>query len=275
MATAAQDQPQLRPRRGPLYALYAANLISYVGDMMMFLGIPWFVLQTTGSVARTGVAAFFTTGSIAIAALLGSAVVDRLGFRRASVVSDLASGVGIALIPLLYLTVGLPFWALLALVFVAGLLTTPGATARSALVPDLAALADVRIERATALSDGISRLSRFLGAPLAGILIALIGTSNLLWIDAATFFISALLIGSLVPRHLLAAGPTASAALPAASTEVSATDETPPLRQCTRRHRVRRARSGAARHHRRGVDLQHARRRLRRGAGSGVRYAGV
>ena len=169
--------------------------------MMMFLAVPWFVLQTTGSIAQTGITAFFTTGSIAIAALLGSAFVDHLGFKRASVVSDLASCIAVALIPLLYATVGLPFWALLALVFCAGLLTTPGATARSALVPDLAALAGVRIERATALTDGISRLSRFFGAPLAGVLIALIGTSNLLWIDAATFGASALLIGLLVPRQ--------------------------------------------------------------------------
>jgi MFS family permease len=87
-------------------------------------------------------------------------------------------------------------------VFCAGLLTTPGETARSALVPDLAALAGVRMERATALTDGISRLSRFIGAPLAGVLIALIGTSNLLWIDAATFGASALLIGLLVPHQL-------------------------------------------------------------------------
>jgi MFS family permease len=200
--------PQLEPlvrvprRPWPLYSLYTANLISYVGNVMMLLAVPWFVLQTTKSVGLTGITAFFTMGSIAIAALLGSAVVDRLGFRRASVVSDLTSCVAVALIPLLYATIGLPFWALLALVFCAGLLTTPGQTARSALVPDLAALAGVRMERATALTDGISRLSRFIGAPLAGILIALIGTSNLLWIDAATFGASALLIGLLVPRQL-------------------------------------------------------------------------
>jgi MFS family permease len=206
-ATVAEQAPSLRQRRQqrPLYALYTANLISFVGDMMMFLAVPWFVLQTTGSVAQTGVTAFFTTGSIAVAALLGSAMVDRLGFKRASVVSDLASCIAVALIPLLHATVGLPFWTLLALVFCAGLLTTPGETARSALVPDLAALAYVRIERATALTDGISRLSRFIGAPLAGVLIALIGTSNLLWIDAATFGASALLIGLLVPRRLPAA----------------------------------------------------------------------
>ncbi len=228
--TVAEQEPSVRQRRQqrPLYAFYAANLISYVGDMMMFLAVPWFVLQTTGSVARTGIAAFFTTGSIAVAALLSSAMVDRLGFKRASVLSDLASCIAVALIPLLYATTGLPFWALLALVFCAGLVTTPGATARAALVPDLAALAGVRIERATALTDGISRLSRFIGAPLAGVLIALIGTSNLLWIDAASFGTSALLIGLLVPRRLLVAEHEAARSL---ATEHAASPTATPARR--------------------------------------------
>lgn len=234
MGIAAEGAPLVtRVQRSPLYALYAANLISLSGDMMMLLAIPWFVLQTTGSVERTGIAAFFTTAAVAVAALLGSGVVDRLGFRRASMVSDLASGVSVALIPLLHMTVGLPFWALLALVFVAGLLTTPGATARSALVPDLTALAQVRFERATALTDGISRLSRFIGAPLAGILIVLIGTSNLLWIDAATFFASAMLIGLLVPRRLPAAGQigVAASAPPAEMADEPAAEMLPPRRR--------------------------------------------
>lgn len=194
------DQPA---RRAPLYALYTSNIVSAIGDVLTVLAVPWFVLQSTGSVGQTGLAAFFTTASVALSALLGSAIVDRLGFRRASVVSDLASAVSVALIPLLYDTVGLPFWALLLLVFVAGLLMTPGATARSAMVPELAALAHMRIERAAATSDGVTRLSRFIGAPLAGLLIAFIGASNLLWIDAATFAFSALVIGRAVPAMLL------------------------------------------------------------------------
>lgn len=190
-------------RRAPLFALYTSNMVSAVGDVLMVLAIPWFVLQTTGSVVQTGLAAFFTTASIAISALLSSAIVDRLGFRRASVVSDLASAASVALIPLLYETVGLPFWALLLLVFLAGLLTTPGGTARAAMVPELAQLAQMRLERAAATSDGVTRLSRFIGAPLAGILIAFIGPSNLLWIDAATFAFSAVVIGRAVPAMLL------------------------------------------------------------------------
>ncbi|MGH2516896.1 MAG: MFS transporter, partial [Ktedonobacterales bacterium] len=212
-------------RRLPLFALYTANAVSQIGDMLMFLAIPWFVLQTTGSITQTGIAAFFTFASVGLSALLGSAIVDRLGFQRASVVSDLASAGCVALIPLLYATVGLPFWALLALIFFAGVLTTPGQTARSALVPDLAQLARVRIERVTAAKDGVTRLSRFAGAPLAGILIAVIGTSNLLWIDAATFAFSALAIGVAVPVRLsmpaLATAPLPDSAVPVASSDES------------------------------------------------------
>ncbi len=194
-------QQQLQPQRRniPLFSLFGANTISYVGDILMQLAIPWFVLQTTGSVAKTGITAFFTTLPTIIAAFFGASLVDRLGYKRMSVVSDITSGVSVALIPLLYYTIGLAFWQLLVLVFFAGLLQTPGATARSSMVPDLVALTTVPLERANAVTDGIRRVSGFIGAPLAGVLIAFIGTSNLLWLDAASFFISALLIGAAVP----------------------------------------------------------------------------
>ena len=214
-------QPAGPVQRAPLVALYIANTISAVGDVLMFIAVPWFVLQTTGSVIQTGLAAFFSTAAVAASALLGAPIVDRFGFRRASVVSDLASAASVALIPLLYETVGLPFWALLLLVFLAGLLTTPGATARAAMVPDLAELARVRLERASAASDGATRISRFIGAPLAGVLIAFIGPGNLLWIDALSFAVSALVIGRAVPALLPALLPSRPAASDAATGETA------------------------------------------------------
>src|SRR5947209_6839754 len=167
--------------------------------MLTFLAIPWFVLQITGSVTQTGITAFFSTLPSVFSAFFGSALVDRLGYKRTSVLGDIASGATVALIPLLYHTVGLAFWELLALVFLGGLLKSPGVTARTSLVPDLAARATMRLERANALSDGVNRVARFIGAPVAGVLIAIIGTSNLLWLDAASFALSAMLIGLAVP----------------------------------------------------------------------------
>ena len=197
------SRSEARPaRRLPLVALYTANAVSQTGDMLMLLAVPWFVLQTTGSITKTGITAFFSTAAIGLSALFGGAIVDRIGLRRASVASDLASALCVALVPLLYLTVGLPFWALLALVFLAGLLTTPGQTARSALIPDLAQLARARLERVTAATDSVTRLARFAGAPLAGVLIAIVGTSNLLFIDAVTFAFSAIVIGTAIPVRM-------------------------------------------------------------------------
>jgi MFS family permease len=208
-ASASTSQPTSTltppPRRSALYALFTANAVSAVGDVLAFLAVPWFVLQTTGSLTQTGITAACTTAGVAVSAFFGASVVDRLGYRRASVVSDLTSGVGIALIPLLYLLGRLAFPELLALVFLAGFFTTPGGTARSSLVPDLAEFAGARMERVTATSDGIRRISSFIGAPLAGILIALTNTTYLLWIDAATFVFSAALVGLAIPttvRHV-------------------------------------------------------------------------
>ncbi|HEY7355780.1 MAG TPA: MFS transporter, partial [Ktedonobacterales bacterium] len=194
----------------PLFALFGANAISYIGDFLMALAVPWFVLQTTGSVTKTGITAFFSTLPTIISAFFGGALVDRLGYKYASILSDLTSGVSVALIPLLYATIGLAFWQLLVLVFFAGLLQTPGATARSAMIPDLAPRARMPLERANSISDGIRRVSGFIGAPLAGVLIAFTGTSNLLWLDALSFFLSAALVGLGVTSIATAAPPAAA-----------------------------------------------------------------
>jgi MFS family permease len=88
--------------RLPLSAFFTGSVISYVGDTLTLLAIPWFVLQTTGSVTQTGITAFFSVVPMALSAFFGSALVDRWGYKRTSVLGDLASGLTVALIPLLY-----------------------------------------------------------------------------------------------------------------------------------------------------------------------------
>src|SRR4030042_261602 len=127
--------------RLPLLALLAANAVSMVGNMLATVAIPWFVLETSGSAAKTGLVGFFTILPVVLTGLLGGALIDRLGYRRTSILADLASGASVALIPLIHATLGLQFWHLIILVFLGALLDAPGGTARSALGPDLAARA--------------------------------------------------------------------------------------------------------------------------------------
>jgi MFS family permease len=186
--------------RRPFITLLAANALSTTGTMLSVLAVPWFVLETTGSAALMGLAAFATTFPIVISAAFGGTLVDRLGFRGASVLSDLTSGLVALAVPALFWTTGLTYPALLALLFLRWLVATPGETARKAMVPELAALGRVPIERAAAAYDGVYRGAAMVGSPLAGVLIVWLGAGALLVVDGVTFLASALLIGGGIPR---------------------------------------------------------------------------
>ena len=183
-------------KRLPFYSFLTANAISLIGNYLTMIAVPWFVLETTGSAAKTGLVGFFTAFPAVIATFFGGPVIDRLGHKKMSIISDIGSGVTVALIPLLHHTVGLEFWQLLVLVFFSALLDAPGNTARVSLLPDLAQAGGVDLERANALTQAIQRGAILVGPAAAGLLIAWIGSSNVLWLDAGTFLISALWSGS-------------------------------------------------------------------------------
>jgi MFS family permease len=186
-------------KKVPLIALLTANALSMIGNVFAMISIPWFVLQTTGSPAKTGITGFFMTLAAVIAAFLGGAIVDRLGFKPTSILADLFSGLVFAAIPLFYATTGLAYWQLLILVFLGNLFDAPGTTAREALIPDLAAVGEISLEQASGYIQAVERGARMVGAPLAGILITVIGARNVIWIDAASFIISALIVAVFIP----------------------------------------------------------------------------
>uniref|UniRef100_UPI0028D6AF2E MFS transporter n=1 Tax=uncultured Frigoribacterium sp. TaxID=335377 RepID=UPI0028D6AF2E len=188
-----------RASRTALSALVAAHAISQTGNVVTAFAVPFYVLALGGSGVEIGVAAAFATAPVIIGGPLGGVVVDRVGHRRAAIVADVVSGASVLAMPVLALTVGLPFWALLALVFVAGLLDTPGQTARRVMLPGLTERAGIRIERSVGLLDGSERFAKLIGASLAGLLVAAVGPIPSLFVNAATFAVSAVLTWALVP----------------------------------------------------------------------------
>ena len=146
MTPSAIVTPHTSTNRLPILALLAANIISLVGSMLTKIALPWFVLETTGSAAQTGLTGFFVALPAFAAGVFGGTLVDRLGFKRTSIIADLISGFGLILIPLLYRTIGLEFWQLLALVFVGALLEVPGLTARRSMLPGLSLLTNCQYD---------------------------------------------------------------------------------------------------------------------------------
>jgi MFS family permease len=156
-------------RRRPLAVLLAANVISITGSSLTLIGVPWFVLQSTGSAADAGIVAFCALLPVALAALAGGPLVDRLGRRRVSIVSDLVGGMMVGAVPLLQFAGLLRFWMLCALMAVAGLFHAPGDTARGVLLPALAGRAGVSLTRAAGLYDGASRCAAMIGSAAGGV----------------------------------------------------------------------------------------------------------
>jgi MFS family permease len=172
----------------------AANVISVTGDSLTLLGVPWYVLESTGSSARAGVVAFCALLPVAVSAWASGPFIDRIGRRRVSVISDLACGTCVAAIPLLQFAGTLHFWMLCTLMALAGLASAPGVTARGVLLPALAGRAGLTLVRAASLYDGAARCASMVGAALGGVLVIALGASHVLLADAATFGVSAALI---------------------------------------------------------------------------------
>jgi MFS family permease len=190
--------------RSALYGLLLATFTGLIGRQLSVVAIPWFVLTTTGSPGRAGLVGFAVFLPGLLVGIFGGVLVDRLGYRRVSVFSDMVCAVSTLMIPLIHFTVGLAFWQLLVLVFFSSLLDVPALTARRSMVPELAGLARVPMERVNALFESLQNLAVLLGMPIAGLLVAWLGAANVLWIDAAASAASAVIVLATIPAAVFA-----------------------------------------------------------------------
>jgi MFS family permease len=193
-------RPSLWRNRG-LIGLLVAQGISALGSQMTFLALPWFVLATTGSPTRMGLVLAAELLPVALLGILSGSVVARLGGRRTMLVADAARAPLMASIPLLYAAGLLTFPLLLVLVACVGVFIAPYFSSQRIVIPELLGDDETAVSRANAVVEGTSRLAGLLGPALAGVLIGLIGAPNVLYVDAATFAISFVVLAVLVPQR--------------------------------------------------------------------------
>ncbi|MGV4927984.1 MFS transporter (plasmid) [Streptomyces sp. BHT-5-2] len=194
------DTPTESRRRGPLSVLLIAQYLSAFGNAVTIVTVPLYVLGATGSSIATGLAGFANALPLIFAGAIGGVFIDRIGGRRMSVLSDLFAGVLIGLVPLLDQTTGLPLPLLMALLFGRTVVATPAQAARLSLIKPLAETAGVRLESANSWFQAAPRLGLVVGAPLAGLLVAVSGSVAGMYVDSATFLIASALVGFAVPR---------------------------------------------------------------------------
>jgi MFS family permease len=129
-----------------------------------------------------------------LAGIFGGVMVDRVGGRTMAIFSDAMSAVGVAAIPLCFQIGVLPFWLFLGFTFTSAIFDIPGITARRVMLPEMSARHGILPERMNSWFEVMQSVSVVIGPAIAGFMIARIGALDLLWVNAATFFVSAALL---------------------------------------------------------------------------------
>lgn len=182
------------PDRRPVIALALAQAISLGGTRLSMIAIPWLALTTTGDPVITGLVGLAEMLPYVLAKALGGPLIDRLGARRIAATADIVSMFVLALVPALHLAGLLTIGLLIPIVVLVGVLRGPADGAKHAMVPAVAAAANLPLERVTGLISTVERLASVIGALAAGALVAAIGAANALLVNALSCGLGAIVI---------------------------------------------------------------------------------
>ncbi len=170
--------------------LWWGQVTSQIGEGLNKVALLWFVYELTGSAMMIATVGLLQTIPPLIFGPLIGVYLDRLRKKPVMIWVDLSRTVLTFLIPALYGLGLLQIQGLFVLIFLTSVVSTVFGPALVSAVPLLVRRAE--LVSANALIQGTNNIGLLLGPAVSGILIALIGAQHVLYVNAATFFISAL-----------------------------------------------------------------------------------
>ncbi len=183
--------------RADFWKFWSGETISNFGSSITQFALPLLVFKLTGSAVSLGVGfAMFGLPHLLFGLLIG-AWTDRLDRKRLMIVVDLLSAAVLVSVPLAAAAGMLSVWWIYAAIFAASTLGIFFQAAQFAAIPSL-------VERETLVAANGQIQASFsaatvLGPLAAGALLAFIPIEDLLYVDAATFLVSAVTL-SLIAR---------------------------------------------------------------------------
>ena len=186
------------PRDRTLLAVVVARFVSLTGTNMTTVALPWFVLATTGSTVKMGLVLACGTLPAFVLGIPGGSVVAALGARRSLVLGDVLRAPLIVAVPILHAAGHLSFPALLVLVTAIGVFSVPYAAAASSLLPEIVGEDEQEVARAQASLQVAIQVTGIVGPVAAGVLIPVLGAPQLLYLDGASYALSAFIVVAFV-----------------------------------------------------------------------------
>lgn len=193
----SSDEAGLNPSRGwrliktrDFGLLWWGQTTSQIGEGLNKVALLWFVYELTGSVMKmTMVGLLQTIPPLLFGPLIG-VYLDRLPKKLVMIWVDVLRAFLTFLIPALYALDLLSIEGLYALIFLTSVVSTIFGPALVSAVPLLVRSSELM--SANALIQGTNNIGMLLGPAISGIMIALINAENVLFVNSATFLISAL-----------------------------------------------------------------------------------
>lgn len=169
-----------------------ANVISRFGDSLDMIAFSWMVYAITGS--AIWIAVIFGCNSLPSIFLqpFAGVYVERMSKKRVMVLCDIGRGIAVIVTAMMYIMGILTPWSLIVITVVNSSLESLRIPAGIAVTPHI--LNKDKYEHGMALSSSMSRVAEVIGIVSAGSIVGLLGVEYAMFIDAATFFISALMI---------------------------------------------------------------------------------
>ena len=179
--------------------LFLARFISNYGNGMGPIALAFGILGLpNGSANLLGLVLGTTTVLFLIMAPFGGVIADKYGRARMVGLTDMAAGLVLIVQAGYFTTGGVPIAVLLIVNGTFGILWGIFWPAFSGVIP--AVLPEAGLQKGNALNQLLTNSGMIFGAASAGIFIDIFGVATTLAIDAASFFISGLLIYTF--RHL-------------------------------------------------------------------------
>jgi MFS family permease len=182
-------------------ALWFSEILSVAGDRLALVALTLLVYDRTRSPLLAAIA--YAAGYLpwVIGGLFLADIADRRPRRSVMISCDVVRAVLVAAMAV----PGVPLGVLVALLFAATMFTPLDAAARSAITPDI--LAGERYALGVAVTQTTFYAAQIAGAVGGGVAVVFIGVRFSLALDAATFVLSALLIGLGIRARPAAARP--------------------------------------------------------------------
>lgn len=170
-----------------------ANIINRFGDSVDAIAFTWLVFELTHSPAwSTIIFGLNMVPTIFLQPFCG-ALVEKLKKKNIMVLCDIARGIAVCIIAYCYILHILQPWMLLAITIFNSTVEAFRVPAGVAIIPKL--LNKEHYNSGVAMNTSLSRVFELLGIACAGVIIAILGVSGAILIDAITFFLSAFCIG--------------------------------------------------------------------------------